>query len=56
MPKTGQINLFPKICCLCCTGGSHDERSASEVQDGANGLVLPDKLVDEKLYCTDVVH
>ena len=30
--------------------------SASEVQDGANGLVLPDKLVEDKLYCMDVVH
>lgn len=31
-------------------------RSASGVQAGADGLVLPDELVEEKLYCTDVVH
>lgn len=31
-------------------------RSAAEGQDGANGLVLPDKLAEEKFYCTDIVH
>lgn len=31
-------------------------RFAFEVQGGANGLVLPERLVEEKPYCMDVVH